>query len=462
MKYSRNNIIRKDKRRKIKKQMVEFVSFLKSQDWLKVLPGRTWPPPSTGTTIVERLFSEQICTFSCNGNFIHQQSTFQFTVGNDDNNNNNNNTKNNTIDRHSTRDRLIDASLSSTSEESSVSRRVRHNIERGGRMESHVTNEIICSFAIVKNNNNQNSTIISNNNNNNNNNNTSNGNNNKTLSDTFKENVDGNNRLSQQSIGLYAYFQGTVCLIDHTQIIQLGYKENNILCFDLKHYVHFEIAFSKSQSNNKCYSIYRILLESLSPEPFVPIAGWYESSIPSSISSSSSSSQASPINAPQHTLNNNIVNNTITSPPPSINNNNNNNTSSSIITSMLDNNNNTTTTIANTNDETKHITNQLVMKSSNGNDTSLQVEEDGNNTNDKKMKYDDRHYDEFLQILNDINNVPCPYNINWNECKNRNTVSMRDDTQLIDLYEKQMSKLIIKAGNSFCQYKSDLKKNLKE
>ena len=102
------------------------------------------------------------------------------------------------------------------------------------------------------------------------------------------------------------------------------------------------------------------------------------------------------------------------------------------------------------------------MKSSNGNDTSLQVEEDGNNTNDKKMKYDDRHYHEFLQILNDINNVPCPYNINWNECKNRNTVSMRDDTQLIDLYEKQMSKLIIKAGNSFCQYKSDLKKNLKE
>ena len=39
------------------------------------------------------------------------------------------------------------------------------------------------------------------------------------------------------------------------------------------------------------------------------------------------------------------------------------------------------------------------MKSSNGNDTSLQVEEDGNNTNDKKMEYDDRHYDEFLQIF---------------------------------------------------------------
>ena len=36
------------------------------------------------------------------------------------------------------------------SDESSVSRHVRNNIERGGRMESHVTSEILCSFAVLE------------------------------------------------------------------------------------------------------------------------------------------------------------------------------------------------------------------------------------------------------------------------------------------------------------------------
>ena len=148
VKYSRNNIIRKDKRRKIKKQMVEFVSFLKSQDWLKSTPWTYMATTKYRYDHCGKIIFRTNMYISCNGNFIHQQSTFQFTVGND--NNNNNNIKNNTIDRHSTHDRLIDASLSSTSEESSVSRRVRHNIERGGRMESHVTNEIICSLQLLK------------------------------------------------------------------------------------------------------------------------------------------------------------------------------------------------------------------------------------------------------------------------------------------------------------------------
>ena len=39
---------------------------------------------------------------------------------------------------------------SSGSDESSVSRRVRHRIERGGRIESYTTDEILCSFALVK------------------------------------------------------------------------------------------------------------------------------------------------------------------------------------------------------------------------------------------------------------------------------------------------------------------------
>lgn len=423
-------------------RMVDFVSFLKSQDWLRVVPGRTWPPPSTATTIVERLFSEQTCFFSCVGNLIHHHCTFEFSIGCND------------------MDYTFDNSMLNKSDESSVSRHVRNNIERGGRMESHVTNEILCSFAIVKQNNNSYNQT------------TSNG---DYISDdhvNIKENKHANKSnitTKRQSVGLYAYFQGTVCLVDHTKITQLGFKENS-LCIDLKHYVHLEIVFSKSQSKNLSLSIYHMLLESLSSKRFVPIEGWYERSVPSASSPSASQTSNAQSSSMQYHTSNNVVNSTISS------------TSSSIIDTTTSNKctlGNNNPTVTNRNDDADQTRIGIAVEDNKNVDDggvsqnmASKIDQNSNNNNvdsnnmkssrkEKKIHNDDmneeRHYQKFLHMLNCINNVPCPYHVNWNECRNNNNVSMSDDTQIIDLYEKQMSQLIIRAGNSFCKYKMALK-----
>ena len=85
----------------------------------------------------------------------------------------------------------------------------------------------------------------------------------------------------------------------------------------------------------------------------------------------------------------------------------------------------------------------------------LEVAESG--TPAVKQSEDDvakRSYKEFLQLLHNINNVPCPYDVNWYECRNNTPVSARDDTQTVDLYEKELSKLILAAGHSFGKYKT--------
>lgn len=333
--------------------MVDFVSFLKAQDWLRVFPGRAWPPPSTATTIVERVFSERPCTFSCTGNLIHNRCKFEFTIGG----------------CYDSNGHVLMGPNSSGSDESSVSRQVRHRIERGGRIESYTTDEILCSFALVKH-----TKKVS----------SASGNYGE-VGATAKENRESSalNRAEQhQATGLYAYFQGTVCLIDHTKIMQLGHRDN-VLCIDMKHYVHLEIVFPKTQNINLVQSTYRMLLESLSSKHFIPREGWYDSLIPSS---SSSASQAS--------------------------------------------------------------SSQYLEVAESGTPTAKHSDDD----------VAERSYKEFLQLLHNINNVPCPYSINWYECRNNTPVSAADDTQMVDLYEKELSKLIIAAGHSFSKYKTALRK----
>eukprot|EP00944_MAST-04C_sp_MAST-4C-sp1_P012383 g12383.t1 len=333
--------------------MVDFVSFLKAQDWLRVFPGRAWPPPSTATTIVERVFSERPCTFSCVGNLIHNRCKFEFTIGG----------------CYDSNGRILVDSNSSGSDESSVSRQVRHRIERGGRIESYTTDEVLCSFALVKHTKKVNLASE----------------NYGETSATAKENRENsafNHGEQHQATGLYAYFQGNVCLIDHTKIMQLGHRDS-VLCIDMKHYVHLEIAFPKTHNENRVQSIYQMLLESLSSKSFIPREGWYDSHIPSSSSSGSHASNS-----------------------------------------------------------------QLLEVAESGTPAVKQSEDD----------VAKRSYKEFLQLLHNINNVPCPYDVNWYECRNNTPVSARDDTQTVDLYEKELSKLILAAGHSFGKYKTALRK----
>ena len=230
--------------------MVDFVKFLNTADtWLKVKHGKSWPPPSDANVQVERLVSEGKCCLCVIDRAKKRVCPLAFTVG-------------------------TFGGYEKGESNDSLNTRVSTGLSRDGRLEGRLEQHMRFSASLVH---------------------------------ILPKAFDSSSGYSP--CGLYIYLEGTVCVIDHTEIVEISrYEDSILLTF---RYVSLRlypcvvqkpagVGHQRGGADNTTKQIYDRLMGSLLPGRFQEpvIEGWEDSSgsLDASISSSESLSHLRNVN----------------------------------------------------------------------------------------------------------------------------------------------------------------------